>query len=431
LVWLHIWKLVYAIFSMDTPLDQNVIAGRRKKTLLIAGIIIIILASAFFVFRNSVTPNLKKSSITTSVVEIGSIDNTLTATGEVLPEFEEVITSPIDATIQKIALEAGANVKQGESVLALDKSVAENELATLKFQLESKRNDISELKLELDKSFYDIKSNNDIKQLKISSLEAEVENAKRLYKAGGGTREDIEQAELNLKVSKLEKQQLENEIKTKQQTMRVQMREAEIAAAIQQNNLAELERKLKKANIVASRDGVVTWVNKNIGASVHQGDALARIADLSSFSIQGSISDNFLDKLHVGIPAIVSVNDTKIRSTVSSIQPSIQNGIVTFNVRLDQKSNKLFRPNMKVDVYLVISSKNNVMRVANGPAFKGAAVQDIYVLKDGKKAERRTVSIGITSFDYVEIKGNVKSGDVVITSDMRANNNAKEITINE
>jgi HlyD family secretion protein len=431
LVWLHIWKLVYAILSMDTPLDQNVIAGRRKKTLLIAGITIIILASAFFVFRNSVTPNLKKSSITTSVVEIGSIDNTLTATGEVLPEFEEVITSPIDATIQKIALEAGANVKQGESVLALDKSVAENELATLKFQLESKRNDISELKLELDKSFYDIKSNNDIKQLKISSLEAEVENAKRLYKAGGGTREDIEQAELNLKVSKLEKQQLENEIKTKQQTMRVQMREAEIAAAIQQNNLAELERKLKKANIVASRDGVVTWVNKNIGASVHQGDALARIADLSSFSIQGSISDNFLDKLHVGIPAIVSVNDTKIRSTVSSIQPSIQNGIVTFNVRLDQKSNKLFRPNMKVDVYLVISSKNNVMRVANGPAFKGAAVQDIYVLKDGKKAERRTVSIGITSFDYVEIKGNVKSGDVVITSDMRANNNAKEITINE
>ena len=36
------------------------------------------------------------------------------------------------------------------------------------------------LQLELDKSFYDIPSNNKIKQLRINSLEADVENARRL-----------------------------------------------------------------------------------------------------------------------------------------------------------------------------------------------------------------------------------------------------------
>ncbi len=36
------------------------------------------------------------------------------------------------------------------------------------------------LQLELDKSFYDITSNNKIKQLRINSLEADVENARRL-----------------------------------------------------------------------------------------------------------------------------------------------------------------------------------------------------------------------------------------------------------
>ena len=35
------------------------------------------------------------------------------------------------------------------------------------------------LQLELDKSFYDITSNNKIKQLRINSLEADVENARR------------------------------------------------------------------------------------------------------------------------------------------------------------------------------------------------------------------------------------------------------------
>ena len=262
----------------------------------------------------------------------------------------------------------------------------------------------------------------------INSLEADVENTKRLFKAGGGTREDIEKAELNLKVAQLEKQQLENEIKTKQQTMQVEMKEAEIAAAIQENDLQELERKLKLANIVASRDGVVTWVNKNIGASIHEGDALARIADLSSFKVQGSISDNYLDELHRGMAAIVRINETQVRGIVSNVQPSIQNSVVSFDIQLDERNNKLLRPNMKVEVFLVTASQNNVLRVANGAAFRGASSQDIFVLHHGK-AERRTVSIGMSNFDYVELKNNVQPGEVIIISDMSSYKNAKEITI--
>ena len=128
------------------------------------------------------------------------------------------------------------------------------------------------------------------------------------------------------------------------------------------------------------------------------------------------------------MPAIIRINETQVRGTVSNIYPSVQNGIVSFDVRLDEQNNKLLRPNMKVDVYLVTDSHNNVLRVANGPAFKGASTQDIFVLNNGK-AERRTVHIGMTNFDYVEIKDNVKPGDVVITSDMSDYKNSKEITI--
>jgi HlyD family secretion protein len=303
------------------------------------------------------------------------------------------------------------------------------EYAKQKFGLESKNNDIQKLKLELDKSFYDIKSNNSIKQLRINSLEADVENAKRLYKAGGGTREDVEKAELNLKVALLEKQQLENEIKSKQQTMQVEMREAGIAAAIQKNAMEELARKLQLANIVVKRDGVVTWINKNIGAAVQEGESLARIADLSSFKVQGSISDTYLDQLHNGMPAIVRINETQVRGTVINIQPSVQNGIVLFNIRLDEQNIALLRPNMKVDVFLVTASKNNVMRIANGPAFKGSSSQDIFVVTNGK-AERRSVQTGLSNFDWVEIKSNVRPGDVVVTSDMADFKNSKEVIIN-
>ena len=413
---------------MDKVIEEEVKLKKKRKIFSYVLISVAVLVAAIWMVRFSFASTLKKSSITTAVVERGDIENTINATGEILPEFEEIITSPINASIQNVVMDAGNKIQAGQSILTLDKTAAQTEYDKEKFELESKRNEIAKLKLDLNKSFYDIKSNNDIKQLRINSLEADVENAKRLYKAGGGTKEDVDKAELDLKVANLEKQQLENEIKSKQQTMQLEIREAELAADVEENNLHDLERKLNAANITASRAGVITWINKNIGAAVHEGESIARIADLSSFKVTGSISDNYLDQLHNGMPAIILINETQVRGTVSNIYPSVQNGIVSFDVRLDEQNNKMLRPNMKVDVYLVTDSHSNVLRVANGPAFKGVSTQNIFVLNNGK-AERRTVHIGMSNFDYVELKDNVKQGDVVITSDMSEYKNSKEVTI--
>lgn len=413
---------------MDTEIAAEVVQQKRKKGiiygLIAVGIVIIIIV----LIRMWLGSTVNASEINTAKVEIGNVENTLNASGEVLPEFEEVITSPINASIKNVVTDAGGKVKAGQSVLALDKSAAENDYAKMKFQLETKKNEISKLKLDLEKSYYDIQSNNDIKQLRIGNLTDAVENAKRLFKAGGGTREDIEQAELNLKVAQLEKKQIENEIKSKQKTMQLEQKEAEIAAAIQQNDLNELQRKLNLANVVATRSGVVTYVNKNIGANIKEGETLAKIADLSSFKVTGSLSDSYLDQLHNGMPVVVRFNDTQLRGSVSNVYPSVQNGTITFDIQLEERNNKQLRPNMKVDVYLVTAVRNKVMRVANGPAFKGASPVDIFVVNNSR-AERRSVHTGLSNFDFVELKDGVKPGDMVITSDMTEFKNSKELTV--
>lgn len=387
-----------------------------------------LLGAVIFVIRYSLGSTLRQSEITTAIVSRGDIENTINASGEVLPEFEEVISSPIAASVQKVLLDAGSRIAAGQSILMLDKSAAQMEYEKLKFQLESKQNDIRKIKLDLDKSFYDIKSNNNIKQLRINSLKASVENAKRLLKAGGGTREDVEQAELNLKVAQLEKQQLENEISSKQQSMRLQMKEVELAASIQQNDLDVLSRKLKQANIQASRNGVVTWVNKNIGAAVQPGEVLARIADLSGFKVKGTISDNNIDLLKSGMTAIIRIGETQVRGKVVNIYPSVQNATVSFDIKPDSSNNKLFRPNLKADVFLVTDQHQQVLRVNNGPAFQGTPSQYIYVLKDGV-ASRKLVQIGLSNFDYVELKDQLKEGDVIITSDLKEFKNSSQINI--
>ena len=413
---------------MDTEISADVLSRNRNRSILIAIGIVCAIGVAVWALRYYIKPSLKKAEITIAMVETGDIENTINASGEVLPEFEEVLTSPINASIKNVLLDAGSKASAGQSVLTLDKASTQTDYERLKFQLESKQNEIDKLKLDLDKSFYDIQSNNDIKQLHISNLSDAVENAKRLFNAGGGTREGIEQAELNLKVAQLEKQQLENEIRNKQKTMQIEIKEAQIAFAIQKNDLEELNRKLQLANIIATRSGVVTWVNKNIGATVREGESLARIADLGSFKVVGSISDNYLGQLHSDMPAIIRIDDSLLRGHIVNVHPSIENSIVTFDIQLDSLHNKALRPNMKVDVFLVTKTHSHVLRVANGPAFKGASPQEIFVLSDGK-AERRTVHTGLSNFDYMELLDGVKPGDQVITSDLSDYKNSRTITI--
>lgn len=413
---------------MDKELPAAWVAQRKRKRLLLLLAAAGVLTAGVFLLRSLLHPSVKRADITMATVETGRIENTLNASGEILPEFEAVITSPVSATIQEVLTDAGGSVKTGQSLLRLDKSGIESEYEKGKFQLESKQNELRKLKLALDKSYFDLQSNNEIKQLRINALMADVENSKRLFKAGGGTREDVEQAEMNLKVARLEKTQLENEIRNKQQSMKLEMRESEISSAIQAQEVKELKRKLDQASVTASRSGVVTWINRNIGTVVREGEALARIADLGSFKVTGSIADSYLSQLSKGMPVVIRIQDTEIRGIIQTVYPAVQNSAVTFDIRLDEPHHAALRPNLKVDVYLVTATGNNIMRIKNGPAFKGASGQSVFVVQ-GDKAVRRTVHTGMSNFDYVELKDNVRPGETIITSDMSRFRNAREIKL--
>src|SRR6476620_2252161 len=145
---------------MDTVILQSAIRAKRNKTILIFCAAVIVVIGGIFFLRAGIKTSVKKSEITTAVVEMGSIENTLTASGQIIAEFEQQVTSPINASIKDVLVDAGTTVKAGQPILSLDKEATQVEYEKLKFQLESKRNSIQKLRLELGKSFYDIKSNN-------------------------------------------------------------------------------------------------------------------------------------------------------------------------------------------------------------------------------------------------------------------------------
>jgi HlyD family secretion protein len=76
--------------------------------------------SAIILMASWLSPSVERSRIQTARVERGSIEGAIEASGTVVPEFDAVITSPIDAQVVRILKRIGDSVVKGESLVILD-----------------------------------------------------------------------------------------------------------------------------------------------------------------------------------------------------------------------------------------------------------------------------------------------------------------------
>lgn len=383
------------------------------KYVLIAAVII----AALFFFRKFIKKSGTYDDFHIAQVERGDIQNTLTATGTVTPSFEREINAPVNTEIKKVILPKGKLVNSGDLIMELDQEFTQLEYDKLSDELELRRNDIDKLKLTYDKDLKDLEYQDQIKNLQLSQLEADVADKQRLLKIGGATKEDVERAQLQLEVAEIEKKILENNLEYSTKTNVNDKKNLELEFKIQEKRLAELRRKLKETSVRAPINGVITWINEDIGRTVSEGEPLVRIADLSSYIIEATSSDRNAERINVGMPVNVRINNNNLKGEIVTILPAVENNTVGFIVELENSNADFLRPNMRAEVFLITDEKKDVLKIKNGAAFRGASNIDIFVIRGGK-AEKTRITRGLSNSDFIEIaSGNVKEGDRLIISE--------------
>jgi HlyD family secretion protein len=403
---------------MDREISVQQQARRRAKIYLIILLGVATAAFGFIYFKGMVEPTVNRSDFKTSIAESGVIEATVPASGIVMPEYELTISSPVNAKIEQVMFNAGEKVLAGQSILRLNKESSLLAFEKLNEEQHVNRNKIYQLSLELEKSLDELKTQYAIKEMKINSLETALEHEQSLLDIGGSTQENVKQARLTLNVAKLELTQIKNQIENQKAMMKANLKSLGYEINIREKDIKGISDKLKGAAISSPRKGVITWVNSKIGAEINEGEELVRIADLSSFKVEASISETYADEVKVGRTAMIRVNKTDLRGNISNVQPAVENGTVKFSVSLSDKNSKLLRSNLKVDVFVITSYKERTTRIKNGPAFNGSEEQQIFVLK-GNEAIRRKIKTGESNSDFIEISSGIQPGESVITSDMQ------------
>jgi HlyD family secretion protein len=404
---------------MDRPLDPRVTRRRRLRQAGLGGVSLAAGIALFGFGPRLLRPALARDEIRTAVVEEGAVEATLSATGTVVPEVEHVLSSPIDARVLRVRLNPGARVEPGTTILDLD--VAESRLALEKLveQVRLKRNEEHRKRLALAGTLAELKSRATLAAIDVKSFRIKLEQTTRLRESGLVSDDDVRNASVDFEKAEVALSEVRASIANTESTQAAEIEGLGLETAMLAKERDQAARQLELATARADRGGVLTWVVEDEGASVRRGDVLARIADLSTFRVLATLSDVHAQRVAAGMPARVRVNEeATLAGTVRSILPTIKDGVMTLVVALDEKSSPLLRANLRVDVFIVTDRRGKALRVKRGPFATAEGEQDVFVVR-GDKAVRRSVRLGLMSFEYVEVQQGLFAGDEVIVSDMR------------
>ena len=415
---------------MDREISKEVQRKEQRKQFIrrgtaVGGFIVLIV-----VVISMLQTSLKRKDLNISTVDKGVIEVSVSASGKVIPAFEEIINSPINSRIVEVYKRGGDSVDVGTPILKLDLQSAETEYNKQLDEEQMKSLQLEQQRVTNHNKLSEMEMNLKVSRMELDRKAVELRNERYLDSLGAGTTDKVRQVELDYNVSILKLKEDEQKYKNEQALAEADLKVKELELNIFRKSLAETRRTLEDAQIRSPRKAILTYVNNEIGSQIGQGAKVAIVSDLSHFKIEGEIADTYGDRIAAGSKAVIKIGSEKLDGTVSDVTPLSKNGVISFTVQLEEDNHKRLRSGLKTDVYVMNAVKDDVLRIANSSYYVGKGEYELFVV-NGNQLLKRKVQLGDSNFEYVEVVSGLQEGDQVIVSDMNAYKDKNKLKIED
>jgi HlyD family secretion protein len=373
--------------------------------------------------------------VQTEKVEKRDITQTVTATGQIDPEFKVLITPEVTGEIIALPVKEGDQVKKGDLLIRIKGDQYQAQKERLEASLKS-----SEATLR-------------IREAELNRLTLEFERVKELHKKTLVSDSELETAESNYLSSKAFYEQAEaNVLQSKAQ-------------------LREVLETLYKTTIYSPMNGIITQLNvelseRVLGSGFSQGTNIMTVADLNNMEAVVEVDENDVVQVSLGDTATIKVDafgDKEFKGVITEIGNSAQQvgfgtqeQVVNFEVKIkliDMDDN--LRPGMSCNadietetVFAVLSvpiqsvtarenvggpekNKDNGGEKApennHGESEKindgketPKGPKEVVFLVEGGTANMVQVKTGISDDNYIEIKEGLEDSVDVVSGSYRA-----------
>jgi HlyD family secretion protein len=394
---------------------------RRMIMWAVVGVVAVTAATIEIWRMKPAAPEVERGTVWPDVVKRGSMLRQVRGPGSLVPSQEAVrqIPAETEATVVRIRMLPGSQVKANDILLEMSNSQVEQAAVDAQLQSKAAEAEYQSLKVKLESDLMTQKAGAATVNADYSQAQRQADTDKALYdlgvisglayKSSKGkadeltTRNDLEEQRLVINKKAIDTQLAQEQAKVD---------EARTLADLKQKQLDALK-------VRAGIDGVLVDLPLQVGQHVQPGAMLAKVVEPNHLMATLKISETQARDVQAGEPAAIDTHNGMISGTVMRVDPAVQNGTVTVDVKLTSELPKGARTDLSVDGTIDLERLDNTLYVGR-PAF-GQENSTISLFKldtDGKEATRVSVKVGRESVNSIQILDGLHEGDTVILSDM-------------
>jgi HlyD family secretion protein len=355
-----------------------------------------------------------------------NIVSSISSNGKVEPILPSIIRAQLDTFVEKVAVQEGQQVKNGQLLLELNVRDAAALLAQARSRLlkaqddfraassGGRTDDLARITGDLAKEIAER-----------DRLQRSHDALQRLLAQQAATKDELAANELELTKAQTEvtrltaaKQEFDRGVHLDSQRSGLQVQQA-------QSEVAALEVKVRDGHITAPADGTLYSLPVRQGDFVKAGDLLAEMADLHKVRVRAFVDEPEIGGLRPNEPVRITWDamPDRIWQGVTEIIPKqvVPRGTRSVGELLCSANNDNLEllPNVNVNVRINSQERSSVLVIPRGTVASESGKRYVYVVKAtglgvGKKVlEKREIQVGIADSVHYEVLSGLNAKDLV------------------
>jgi HlyD family secretion protein len=390
----------------------------REMKIGIAGLLILVAAAAFWWFAPSgSSQSVAAERLTISTVAKGRFDDFLPLRARVTPLVTVYLDAVEGGRVEKVLVEDGAMVQQGQLLAELSNSDLQLNLLARQTEVTQQINSMRSQELALSQTRLANERAIIEADLVTTKARRQFEMQRPLADKGfvpgrvlRDSQDDYESARQRLGV-------LRRTQATDEKLQSSQLAQLRASAAALNASLDIARATLDALNLRAPVAGQITAFSIQVGQSLSRGERLGQIDSAGRNKLVASVDEFYLGRVQPGQVASVEAAGKTYRAKVAKIYPQVRNGAFDVDLQFIGPEPADLQRGQTLQIKLTLGDPTPALLIPNGAFYNETGGAFVFVVAPGDgSAVKRNVRLGRRNADYIEVLEGLEPGERVITS---------------
>lgn len=416
--------------AQDVVLDPQPRRRRQRRMIivsLVAGLAFMTLSGWAIQSWLSSDVVVARDRVRVATVTRGPFVRDVAAQGVVVAANSPTLFSS-DAGTVSFSVNAGDIVRKGQVLAVLESPSLKNEHAREQATLDSLEVALQRQAIEVRRQLLQNQQAGDLSRVEVQAAERELQRVESAWRDGALAERDVARARDAFATAQLTHQHAIENARLQEESLKFELSAKQLERDRQRLLNQNLARRVEELTIRSPVDGMVGNLAVNQKTAVGPNTALLTVVDLSAFEVEFRVQESYAGELALGMSSVINYAGKTYEGLVSAVSPEIKQSEVLGRVRFSGAAPTGLRQNQRVNVRIILDSREDTMKVERGSFVDAGSVA--YVVR-GNLAERRTIELGAMSVGEVEILQGVSPGDQIVISNLDDFANAQVVRLGD